>query len=85
MYSFIYLRCPDFGQKWGQSSTATDHRGPIGSLTFDPLDSHTFRLHRYAKLYFFMNHLGDPVYLSPISLKSNQFENLTPVQKVNDL
>ena len=29
-----------------------------------------------------MNHLGDPVNLSPISLKSNQFENLTPVQKV---
>ena len=32
-----------------------------------------------------MNHLGDPINLSPISLKSNQFENFTPVQKVNDL
>ena len=38
MYSFIYLGCPNFGQKGGQSSTATDHdRGPIGPLTSDPL------------------------------------------------
>ena len=70
-----------FWSKGGQSSTVTDHREPIGSLTFDSLDSHTSRLPRYANLYFFMNHLGDPINLSPISFKSNQFENLTSVQK----
>ena len=32
-----------------------------------------------------MDYLGDPINLSPSSLKSTQFENLTPVQKVNDL
>ena len=41
-----------FWSKGGQSSTATDHKGPIGSLTFDPLDSHTSQPPRYAKLYF---------------------------------
>ena len=48
----LYTKMSRFWSKGGQSSTATDHRGPIGSLTFDPLDSHTSRLPRYAKLYF---------------------------------
>ena len=33
----------------------------------------------------FLNQLDDPINLSPFSLKSNQLENLTSVQKVNDL
>ena len=86
MYSFIYLRCPDFGQKGGQISTATDHRGPrpIWPLTFDPF-IHILPDFLDMQNYTFLNHLGDPINLSPISLKSNQFKNLTAVQKVNDL
>ena len=50
MYSFIYLRCPNFGQKgvkvqWSQR----------GTMVTDlwPLDSHTSWRPRYAKLYLF--------------------------------
>ena len=50
MYSFIYLRCPNFGQKgvkvqWPQR----------GTMVTDlwPLDSHTSWRPRYAKLYLF--------------------------------
>ena len=39
-------------KKGGQSSTATDHRGPK-AIDLWSLDSHTSRLPRYAKLYLF--------------------------------
>ena len=43
-----------------------------------PLDSDASRLplQCICKTIPFLNHLGDPINLSPISLKSNQFENL---------
>ena len=64
---------------------ATDHRGSIWPLTSDPLIyilPNFLDMQNYKIL--FVN-LGDPINLSPaISLKSNQFENLTSVQKIND-
>ena len=73
-----------FWSKGGWSSTATDHKGPIGPLTFDPL-IHILPDFLDMQNLLYMNHLGDPINLRPISSKSNQFENLIPVQKVNDL
>ena len=70
----------------GQSSTATDHDRPrpIWALTFDPLIHILPDFLLICKSKPFLNHLGDPINLSPFSLKSDQLENLTPVKKVND-
>ena len=56
----------------------------IWSLNFDP----SFDQNRDIKVYetiHFLNLQDNPINLSPFSLKSDQLENLTPVQKVNDL
>ena len=56
MHSFIYLRCPYFGQKWGQSSMTTDQRayiGIYGHWPLTPLIHILLLLPRYAKLYLF--------------------------------
>ena len=49
---------------------ATDHRGPM-ALTSDPL-IHILPAF-LCKTIPSLNHLGDPINLNPISLKSNQF------------
>ena len=84
MYSFIYVRCPDFGQKEVRVQWLQTIGGPIWPLTFDPL-IHIPPNFLDMQNHTFLNYLGDPINLSPILLKSNQFENLTHVQKVSDL
>ena len=56
----------------------------LWSLNFDP----SFDQNRDIKVYetiHFLNLHDNPINLSPFSLKLDQLENLTPVQKVNDL
>ena len=56
----------------------------LWSLNFDP----SFDQDRDIKVYetiHFLNLHDNPINLSPCLLKLDQLENLTPVQKVNDL
>ena len=79
-YSFAYLGSQEVCESRDQRSM------PIwsGPLNFDPplTKMGTFKV--YETMHFLNLH-GNLINLSPFSLKSDELENLTSVQKVNDL
>ena len=56
----------------------------LWSLNFDPSFDQNRDIKAYKTIHF-LNLQANPINLSPFSLKFYQLENLTPVQKVNDL
>ena len=62
---------------------------PIGPmvlwfLNFDPSFDQNWDIKVYETIHFLIVH-DNPINFSPFSLKLDQLENVTPVQKVNDL
>ena len=80
MYSFYILRCP----KYDQMGSKVNVTGHIWAMTFDLL-FYIFLNSKICKSIPFLKHLSDLINFSPFSLETSQLENLTPVQKVNDL
>ena len=56
----------------------------LWSLNFDPSFDQNWDIKVYETIHF-LNLQDNPINLSPFTLKLGQLENLTPVQKVNDL
>ena len=56
----------------------------LWSLNFDPSFDQNWDIKVYETIHF-LNLQDNPINLSQFSLKLDQLENLTPVQKVNDL
>ena len=80
-YSFAYLGSQEVCESKGQRSMPIYGLWP---LNFDPplTTMGTFKV--YETIHF-LNLQGNLINLSPFSLKLDKLENLTPVQKVNDL
>ena len=81
MYSFIYLKCPHFGQR---GSKFNSHR-PYKGIDLWNLDSHTSWLPRYAKLYLFWIILVIQSISVHFRWNRTNLKIWPPVKKVNDL
>ena len=84
IYSLSHITCWEMSQTRGQRLVPTQVYECQMGLTFElsfPLFPNTFA---WQTIYF-LNLCGNPINLSLFPLKSDHLENLTPVQKVNDL
>ena len=80
-YSFAYLGSQEVCESRGQRSMPMYDVWP---LNFDPLLTKMGTL-KVCETIHFLNLHGNLINLSPFSLKSDELENMTSVQKVNDL
>ena len=87
--------CVHSENSWFDTRTMSETRVIKGSKVIScvaSMDVNRWPLHwpisghcMYGKLYFFCNLHSSPINMRPFSMKSELFEALTPVQKVNDL
>ena len=80
-YSFAYLGSQEVCESRGQRSMSIYGLWPLNS---DPPLTKMGTFMVYETIHFLNLH-GNLINLSPFSLKLDKLENLTPVQKVNDL
>ena len=83
-YSFAYLGSWEVRES--RESKVNDPISPYGlwPLNSDPLLTKIGTSWVYETIHFLNLH-DNLIHLSPVSLKLDQLENLTPVQKVDDL